>query len=133
MVSGALPGPRQSVHSDAADWRGRRFGGFKRVTETGSSFIIEGLADYQEARDLAAALMNPLEFPVEILEASHVSAVESEVGRSHLLASGPRRLEVVVGLAFGLAVVVLGVVSLGIVVFTGKRVPNEPASDLWDR
>ena len=40
----------------------------------GSQFVIEGLDTYEEANDLSASLMNPLENPLEILEVRQVSA-----------------------------------------------------------
>jgi SecD/SecF fusion protein len=40
----------------------------------GSNFLIEGLDSYQEADDLSAALMNPLENALDIIEVRQVSA-----------------------------------------------------------
>ena len=40
----------------------------------GSSFIIQGLDSYEEANDLSASLMNPLENPLDVLEIRQVSA-----------------------------------------------------------
>ena len=40
----------------------------------GSSFLIEGLDDYEEAKDLSSSLMNPLENPLKFLDARKVTA-----------------------------------------------------------
>jgi len=90
----------------------------------GSSFIIEGLDGYEEARDLAASLMNPLEFPVKILEATHVSAVESEAYRANPVSGSVRRFGRTAGVVLGLGVVVLGVIVLGVFALTSRRNPG---------
>ncbi len=82
----------------------------------GSNFIIEGLDSYQEAENLAAGLMNPLENSLNILEVRQVSARLGEATIHQGINAG------IAGLALTLVFVLLYYRMGGLIVLIGLSV-----------
>lgn len=82
----------------------------------GSNFIIEGLDTYQEAENLAAGLMNPLENSLSILEVRQVSARLGEATIDQGINAG------IAGLALTLVFVLLYYRMGGFIVLIGLSV-----------